>query len=196
MTKIKLPLKQITDIPMDGEPHRLGHMTKGIRYENGDWSVSHYSALIIYYMKGCGLITLDGGGYRSETTEGRLNFYLKSKGIEITSQDNMWTVNFNNDSTLFYDGLVVGGPDNFDLNGCVFDITIIRKRDKLLQYLESEIKEYDVLPEKFGYDICELLEYPNTKLAVETLDHAYILKEFKKLCHTRLPDIAEFITNS
>jgi len=185
-------LKQITDIPMDGKSHTLGHMTTGIRYENGDWSVKHYATQIIYFHDG--LITLDGGGYRSETTESRLNFYLKPKGIKITSEEDlMWNISFNDDNTLFYDGIVVGGPDNFDLSGCVFDTDIIRKRDKFLKYLESEIKEYQVLPDKYVYGICEALNYLNVPQAIETLDHAYILKDFKKLCHTRLPDIKDFI---
>lgn len=184
-------IKPITSIPMDGESHGLAHMTTGIRYENSNWSVKHYATEIIYVQKE--FITLDGGGYRSETTMSRLNFYLKPKGITITEENNIWYVNFNNDTSLFYDGIVVGGPDNFDMSGCVYDTDIIRKRDKLLQYLESEIKEYQVLPDKYAFDICEAVGYPNTELAIETLDHAYILGDFRRVCYTRLPDIKELI---
>lgn len=184
-------IKQITDIPLDENSYKLAHVTTGIRYKNGDWSIKHYATQIIQVHEG--LITLNGGGYRSETTKDRLNFYLKLKGIEITEENGIWNISFNNDSTLFYDGIIVGGPDNFDLSNCVFDTDTIHKRDKVLQYLESEIKEYQVLPDKYVYDICKFLNFPNINLAVETLDHAYILECFKKLCHTRLPDVEDIL---
>lgn len=189
MTKAKI--KPIMNIPQDGKSHRLAHMTTGIRYGTGNWSVKHYATQIIYVNNG--FVALDGGGYRSETTLSRLNFYLKPMGIKITEENHIWHVNFNNDITLFYDGLVVGGPDNFIMSGCVYDIEIIRKRDKLLQYLESEVKIFQVLPDKYVFDICEALDYPNVGLAIETLDHVHILNDFRKLCHTRLPDIKELV---
>ncbi len=182
--------KQITEIPIDGEWHTLGYMTKGIRHDDGSWAIMHYKAVIIACTGT--IITLDCGGYRSDTTKDRLNLYLKNMGVHVFKEDKLWRIKVNG-VKLYYRDKMKFVHDMIDYTDCEVGSELISKRNKLLKYLESEIKQYEILPDKYVYDICRALNYPNVNLAVESLDHKDILKAFKKLCFTRLPDVKDIV---
>ena len=184
--------KQINEIPNDNRYYKLGYKTFGIRKNDKNWSVKHYDTVIIKCIDGN--VTLDAGGYRSEATRDRLNFYLKAKGIFIHEHENIWRVKLVSDkSAMFHDGIRIGGFFDFDYMGCIHNIHVVRKRDLLLKYLKSEIKEYNILPDKYVFDICRALKYPNADMAVQSLNHKDIFKAFKKLCFTRLPDVKDIV---
>ncbi len=184
-------LKEINEIPNDNKYYKLGYKTFGTR-DDDNWSVKHYDTVIIKCVDG--IMTLDGGGYRSEATLERMNFYLNANGTFVHEHEGLWQVTLaSGGSAMFDDGIRVGGFLGFDLYGCVHDIEIVRKRDQLLKYLNSEVKIFDVIPDKYVFDICRALNYPNIPLAVESLDHKVILEAFKKLCFTRLPDVKDIV---
>lgn len=183
-------LTPILDLPDDGLLYDIGYKTRGSNFKDGHWLVYHYITQIVYFAKD--YVILDAGGYRSESTMKKINFYCKPMGITVKSEDKEWLVCCRGESIEFKDGMMVrltGKLKVFNYAGCTEDLEAIKLRDKVLNDARKSLDKEGSLPALKARLMAQYAGYVNSDTAVESLEHELIFREFSKKCHHTLPKL-------